>query len=152
MTYKEHSETHKMNPVDIFTRREGICVDYTHLLMGLCSSIGINNIGKISGVGCSRLNFGEKHAWMLCYCPECKHTYEFDPTWNFCYQTGPEHIYLSKTHRVNDCIDKAAESDSMIKTPIVGFIINGKIEEDLEVNVEKIAFKLGFIVAVRLLI
>lgn len=128
MTYKEHSETHKMNPVDIFTRREGICVDYTHLLMGLCSSIGINNIGKISGVGCSRLDFGEKHAWMLCYCSECKHTYEFDPTWNFCYQTGPEHIYLSKTHRVNDCIDKATDSDSMVKIPKVGFIINGKTE------------------------
>lgn len=95
-----------MNPVKIFTFGKGICVDYTHLLMGLCSSIGINNLAKISGLGCNSFNEAEKHAWLLCYCPECHHTFEFDPTWNFCYQTGPEHIYLSKTHRVNDTIEE----------------------------------------------
>ena len=113
--YQEHGLNHAMNPVKIFTFRKGICVDYTHLLMGLCSSIGINNLAKISGLGCNDFNEAEKHAWLLCYCPKCKHTFEFDPTWNFCYQTGPEHIYLSKTHRVNDTIERRVDGGEVIK-------------------------------------
>lgn len=111
MTYRQHDRTHLMNPVEIFTFRQGICVDYTHLLIGLCSSLGIKNMAKVSGVGCNSFIEKEKHSWCVCYCPKCNHTFEFDPTWNQCYQVGPEHIYLSKTHRINDTADKMANGD-----------------------------------------
>ena len=111
MTYQDHERTHAMNPVEIFTYRRGICVDYTHLLLGLCSSIGINSIAKISGIGCNNFSNYEKHSWCVCYCPECCHCFEFDPTWNQCFQVGPEHIFLAKTHRVNDTADKTSHGD-----------------------------------------
>lgn len=111
MTYQDHERTHAMNPIEIFTYRRGICVDYTHLLLGLCSSIGINSMAKISGIGCNNFSHYEKHSWCVCYCPECCHCFEFDPTWNQCFQVGPEHIFLAKTHRVNDTADKMSGGD-----------------------------------------
>jgi hypothetical protein len=128
MTYQEHERVHAMNPVEIFCLRKGICVDYTHLFLGLCSSIGINNIAKISGVVCFKgFQEAEKHAWALCYCPECKHIFEYDQVWDNCYQTGPEHIFLSKTHRVNDTIAAKIDGGEVEKDIHIKYLsVNGK--------------------------
>jgi hypothetical protein len=127
MTYQDHERTHAMNPIEIFTYRRGICVDYTHLLLGLCSSIGINSIAKISGIGCNNFSHYEKHSWCVCYCPECCHCFEFDPTWNQCFQVGPEHIFLAKTHRVNDTADKTSNGDLHKGIEVDFFKVNKKI-------------------------
>jgi len=123
INYGDHERTHAMTPVEIFTYRKGICADSTHLLIGFCSCIGIYNVAKASGVAFNSLEHCEKHAWVIGYCPGCKQYFEFDPTWGLCYQVGPEHLFISKTQRINDSIDKS---------------INGEVNRYLEVYINGI--------------
>ena len=95
--------------IEAFERREGVCQDFTHIMISCLRGIGIP-AGYVSGYlrtipppGKERLEGADAmHAWVRAWCGNEMGWVEFDPTNNA--MTGEDHIVIA---RARDYFDVA---------------------------------------------
>lgn len=112
-----------------FARREGVCQDFSHILITCLRGVGIP-AGYVSGFlrtvpppGKPRLEGADAmHAWVCAWCGPAAGWLEFDPTNNTI--AGPDHIFVARGRDYSDV------------SPIKGVLrISGKQKSKQEVDV-----------------